>query len=122
MSRRISKAPSDVEWLGEAESRHILWVGSGLTWGSRDGKGARFRIYCSGTSSKAWLSWERGMKSRLEASSSRLGVSGWKMLGSISACWTCSVCGTHRDGGEAGCGKRSGAARPPSPRSLPGRQ
>ena len=44
MSRRISKAPSDVEWLGETESGHILWVGSGLTWGSRDGKGARFRI------------------------------------------------------------------------------
>lgn len=29
MSRRISKAPSDVEWPGEAESRHILWVGQG---------------------------------------------------------------------------------------------
>ena len=53
MSRRISKAPSDGEWTGEGESRDNLWVGSGLTWGSRNGKGARFRTYCSGPSPKA---------------------------------------------------------------------
>ena len=121
MSRRISKAPSDVEWLGEAESGHPVGrLRADL--GQQGWERSQVQDYCSGTSSKAWLYWERGMKSRLEASSSGLGVSGWKMLGSTSACWTCSVCGTHREGGEAGCGKRSGAARPPSPRSLPGRQ
>lgn len=54
MSRRISKVLSGGEWMGQVRWETVaLSGGSDLNWDGRDRKGARFRIGCSGTRTRA---------------------------------------------------------------------